>query len=101
MSPLRHGRNTANQLCSIIIFNGFAVFADTPWGSDQLTSFFTAYIGVPIFFGLFVFWKILKRSKVVNPANADIWSGKAALDAEHWPEQIPRNAWEKFWFWLC
>lgn len=85
----------------IIIFNGFAVFADTPWGSDQLTSFFTAYIGVPIFFGLFVFWKILKRSKPVNPANADIWSGKAALDAEHWPEQIPRNAWEKFWFWLC
>ncbi|PSN66295.1 amino-acid permease inda1 [Corynespora cassiicola Philippines] len=85
----------------IILFNGFKVFTQTPWGSDQLTSFFTAYIGVPIFFLLYGFWKIFKRSKVVNPANADIWSGKAALDAEHWPEQIPRNFLEKFWFWLC
>jgi amino acid transporter len=38
---------------------------------------------------------------MVNPAEADIWSGKAALDAEVWPEQIPRNALERFWFWLC
>ncbi|KAG9194112.1 hypothetical protein G6011_04147 [Alternaria panax] len=85
----------------IIIFNGFKVFTTTPWGSDQLTDFFTAYIGVAIFFLLFVFWKIFKRTKMVNPAEADIWSGKAALDAEVWPEQIPRNALEKFWFWLC
>lgn len=85
----------------IIFFNGFKVFTQTPWGSDQLTSFFTAYIGVPIFFLLFAFWKIFKRSKMVNPAEADIWSGKAALDAEVWPEQIPRNIIERFWFWLC
>jgi amino acid transporter len=87
----------------IIVFNGFKVFTDTKngWGSDQLTSFFTAYVGVPIFFLLYGFWKIFKRTKVVNPAEADIWSGKAALDAEVWPEQIPRNALEKFWFWLC
>lgn len=85
----------------IIFFNGFKVFTQTPWGSDELTSFFTAYIGVPIFFLLFIFWKVFKRTKVVNPAEADIWSGKAALDAEVWPEQIPRNFLEKFWFWLC
>lgn len=85
----------------IIFFNGFKVFTTTPWGSDELTSFFTAYIGIPIFFGLYIFWKLFKRSKLVNPANADIWSGKAALDAEVWPEQIPRNFLEKFWYWLC
>jgi amino acid transporter len=85
----------------IIVFNGFKVFTQTPWESAQLTSFFTAYVGVPIFFLLFAFWKIFKRTKMVNPAEADIWSGKAALDAEVWPEQIPRNALEKFWFWLC
>ena len=50
---------------------------------------------------LFAFWKVFKRTKMVNPAEADIWSGKAALDAEVWPEQIPRNALERFWFWLC
>jgi amino acid transporter len=85
----------------IILFNGFKVFTTTPWGSAELTSFFTAYVGVPIFFLLYAFWKIFKRTKVVNPAEADIWSGKAALDAEVWPEQIPRNMLERFWFWLC
>jgi amino acid transporter len=85
----------------IIIFNGFKVFTQTPWGPDQLTSFFTAYIGVLIYFLLFIFWKVFKRTKVVKPAEADIWSGKAALDAEVWPEQIPKNIVEKLWFWLC
>ncbi|CAN9185565.1 unnamed protein product [Alternaria sp. RS040] len=85
----------------IIFFNGFKVFTTTPWGPDELTDFFTAYIGVAIFGLLFAFWKVFKRTKMVNPAEADIWSGKAALDAEVWPEQIPRNALERFWFWLC
>jgi amino acid transporter len=85
----------------IIVFNGFKVFTQTPWGSDQLTSFFTAYIGVLIFALLFGFWKIIMRSKAVKASEADIWSGKAALDAEVWPEQNPRNFIEKFWFWLC
>lgn len=85
----------------IILFNGFKVFTTTPWGPDELTDFFTAYIGVAIFGLLFAFWKVFKRTKMVNPAEADIWSGKAALDAEFWPEQIPRNALERFWFWLC
>jgi amino acid transporter len=87
----------------IIVFNGFKVFTQTKggWGSSQLTDFFTAYVGIPIFGLLFLFWKVFKRTKVVNPAEADIWSGKAALDAEVWPEQVPRNALEKFWFWLC
>jgi amino acid transporter len=85
----------------IIIFNGFKVFTTRPWGPDELTNFFTAYVGVAIFAILYVFWKVFKRTKVVNPAEADIWSGKAALDAEVWPEQIPRNIFEKFWFWLC
>jgi amino acid transporter len=85
----------------IIIFNGFKVFTQTPWGPDELTSFFTAYIGCLIFALLFGFWKIVMRSKAVKASEADIWSGKAALDAEVWPEQIPKNALEKFWFWLC
>jgi len=85
----------------IILFNGFKVFTKKNWGPDELTDFFTAYIGIAIFALLFIFWKVFKRTKQVNPAEADIWSGKAALDAEVWPEQIPRNALEKFWFWLC
>lgn len=87
----------------VIFFNGFKPFTQTKggWHKDQLTDFFTAYIGVLIFFLLYVAWKVLKREPFVVPANADIWSGKAALDAEVWPEQIPTNIFQKFWYWLC
>jgi amino acid transporter len=77
------------------------VFAKKPWGSDQITDFLTNYIGVPIFILLFIFWKVFKKTKPVNPANADIWTGKAALDAQVWPDYVPKNALEKFWAWLC
>ena len=61
----------------------------------------SAYIGIPIYFCLFFFWKIFKRTKWVNPAEADIFSGKAALDAVHWPEKIPKNFAQKIWYWIA
>jgi amino acid transporter len=62
-----------------------------------------AYIGIPIFFSLYLFWKVLKRSKWIHPADADITTGKSALDAQddQWPEQHPRNVIEKIWFWIA
>ena len=60
-----------------------------------------SYITIPIYFGFFLFWKILKRTKFVKASEADIWSGKAALDAEIWSEQVPRNIFEKIWFWIA
>ena len=50
-----------------------------------------------LFFLLFIGWKIIKRTKWIKPAEADIFTGKAALDAEdaHWPDQVPRNLLEK------
>lgn len=56
---------------------------------------------MPIFFAFYLFWKVFKRTKWVKPATADIWTGKAAIDNEFWPEQIPKNFLEKIWFWLC
>jgi yeast amino acid transporter len=82
----------------IIIFNGFKVFTKGNW---DVGKFFTAYVGILIYFLLFTFWKVFKRTKPVKPVEADIWTGKEALDAEVWPEQIPRNIIEKFWYWLC
>ncbi|KAI9799749.1 MAG: hypothetical protein M1833_003868 [Piccolia ochrophora] len=84
----------------IIVFNGFPVFVSGHWNTQK---FITAYIGVPIYLGLYGFWKVFKRTKWINPAEADIFTGKAALDAEdtNWPEVLPRNIWEKFWFWLA
>jgi len=87
----------------IIIFNGFDVFVGEHHSHWSVTNFLAAYIGIPIFFVLYVFWKILKRSPWIHPADADITTGKAALDAEdgQWPEQIPRNIFERIWFWIA
>jgi amino acid transporter len=87
----------------IILFNGFHVFVGEHHQNWNVTDFLAAYIGVPIFFGLYTFWKIFKRSSWIKPEDADITTGKAALDAEdeQWPELIPRNIFEKVWFWIA
>lgn len=82
----------------IVLFNGFAVFTKGNWSID---GFLTAYIGIPIYLGLYLFWKLLKRTPFVKASRADIWTGKAALDAEIWPEQKPRNLLEKIWYWIA
>ncbi|RDL39218.1 putative proline-specific permease put4 [Venustampulla echinocandica] len=82
----------------IIIFNGFDVFVHGHWKVD---SFIASYIGIPIYFALYFFWKIFKKTKWIHPADADITTGKAALDAEVWPSQVPRNVWEKIWFFIA
>ncbi|TVY49622.1 putative proline-specific permease [Lachnellula occidentalis] len=87
----------------IIIFNGFDVFVGEHHSHWSVTNFLTAYIGIPIFFCLYAFWKIFKRSPLIQPADADITTGKAALDAadEKWTEQTPRNILERVWFWIA
>jgi amino acid transporter len=82
----------------IILFNGFYVFEPFAY-----KDFITDYIGIPIFVILFFGWKLVKKTKAVSPAEADIFTGKAAMDAAdaHWPPIVPRNVLEKFWFWLC
>jgi amino acid transporter len=82
----------------VILSSGYEIFTAGRW--DTIT-FVTTYIGVPLYFGLFLFWKIWRRTKFVKAEEADIWTGKAALDAEVWPEVVPRNIWERIWFWIC
>nr|OQO25635.1 hypothetical protein B0A51_06062 [Rachicladosporium sp. CCFEE 5018] len=82
----------------IILFNGWEVFTRGSW---DVEGFVTAYIMVATYFAFYAFWRVFKRTKFVKPAEADIWTGKAALDAEIWPEQIPKNIMEKIWFWIA
>jgi len=81
----------------IIIFNGFNVFI----GGFDYQGFIIAYINIPIFILFYGGWKLFKREPLVKPAEADIWSGKAAVDNQIWPEQHPRNIIEKIWFWIA
>lgn len=48
-----------------------------------------------VFFGLLLFWKVFKRTKVVDPSEADIWTGKASIDAEVWPEPTAKTFYQK------
>jgi len=74
----------------LTLLNGFYSFS--PWNVE---TFLTTYIGIPIFFGLYLFWKLFKKTKLVDPAEADLWTGKASIDAEVWPSSAPRNIVEK------
>lgn len=81
----------------IIFFNGF----DSIAGGWDSSAFITDYIGVPIYFGLLLFWKVFKRTHWRKASEADLYTGKAALDAIEWPERVPRNIIEKIWFWIA
>lgn len=82
----------------IILFSGWEVFTKGSWSVE---TFITSYIGIPIFFICYFGWKLVKRTHIRNPAEIDLFSGKAAIDAEYWPEQHPRNVMEKIWFWIA
>lgn len=81
----------------IILFNGF----DSIAGGFKYKSFITDYIGIPIYFGLYLFWRIVKRTHFVKSTEADLTTGKAALDAIVWPDRVPRNIMERIWFWIA
>lgn len=82
----------------ILLFNGWEVFTKGNWNAG---TFVTDYVGIPIYFGLYLFWKILKRTSFVKPSEADLWTGKAAIDEEVWIETPPRNIWERIWQWIA
>lgn len=82
----------------------------SPWDTQ---GFITSYFAIGFFLVMFAFWKIWHKTKFVNPAEADIVSGKAEVDAEcriwedgGWEERRraelaemhwARRWWEKMW----
>ncbi|KAF2208322.1 hypothetical protein CERZMDRAFT_101391 [Cercospora zeae-maydis SCOH1-5] len=87
--------------CGIVaFFNGYDAFFP---GRFSARSFVPPYINIPIFFSLFVGYKVIKRTKVVKLGEMDLWSGKAEIDAMEgtWPERKPRNWLERIWFWIA
>ncbi|KAG8526707.1 uncharacterized protein KY384_008136 [Bacidia gigantensis] len=78
----------------VTVFNGFYVFP-SPTRKFDRDGFITNYVGIPIYFALLIFWKVFKRTKWVKAEEADIFTGKKALDSAVWPDRVPRNALEK------
>ncbi|KAH7032701.1 amino acid permease [Microdochium trichocladiopsis] len=92
----------------LLIFVGWNSFV--PWDTRD---FVTNYFGVAWGVFMFVLWKVLKKTKMVSPAEADLISGKAEIDEEcrHWEEggieenekkrlaqmSFVRRCWERIW----
>lgn len=63
----------------IMFFNGFYIF----WpGAFNAADFISSYFGLFFFIACFVFWKVYKKTTFVKAGEADIFSGKQAIDDE-------------------
>jgi yeast amino acid transporter len=66
-----------NILCLIAQFY-VALF---PIGEEpNASTFFRAYLAVPVILVFFVFWKIVKKTHFVRPKEADVLSGRRLLN---------------------
>ncbi|KAE8146309.1 amino acid permease/ SLC12A domain-containing protein [Aspergillus avenaceus] len=69
--------------CLICLTKSFDVFTHSPkWGNFNYKKFITAYLGIPLYLMLIFGYKIFTGSKGVTPEEADLWSGKDAIDRE-------------------
>ncbi|TVY91371.1 putative proline-specific permease [Lachnellula willkommii] len=63
----------------IVVFNGFYIF----WpGAFTASGFISSYFGVFFFIVMFVAFKLYKKTKFVKAEEADLFSGKQAIDDE-------------------
>ncbi|RDW72824.1 amino acid permease-3 [Coleophoma cylindrospora] len=63
----------------IVFFNGFYIF----WpGAFNASGFISSYFGVFFFIFMFVSFKVYKGTKFIKASEADIFSGKQAIDDE-------------------
>ncbi|TFK52732.1 general amino acid permease 1 [Heliocybe sulcata] len=73
-----------------ILINGFEVF----WHFNP-SDFLTAYINVPLFFCLWLTWKLCKRTRMWRPHQMDFTTGIPSEEETEEPEQCPQTMREK------
>ena len=88
-------------LALLCLTNGFQGFFP---GQFSAASFLAAYITLPIFIVLYLGHKIWFRMPWFNPVSKiDIFTGKD--DADRLEEEdippVPKNVFEKVWFWIA
>ncbi|VDB94649.1 unnamed protein product [Peniophora sp. CBMAI 1063] len=75
-----------------ILIDGFEVFFPGQWNTSD---FLVAYINIPLFFALFIGWKVIKRTKFWHTHEMDFWRGIPTLEETEEPEVPPKNWREK------
>ncbi|KAI0741392.1 general amino acid permease 1 [Daedaleopsis nitida] len=73
-----------------ILINGLTVF----WAFNA-SDFLTAYINIPFFIALYVFWKLYKRTKIWKPLEMDFVTGIPTIEETELPEEKPTTFWGK------
>ena len=74
--------------------------------SEQVKSFFEAYLAAPVVIIMFLAFKIIKKTRFRRLSEIDIDSGKRELDlpavlAEERADQARWPVWKKIWRTLC
>lgn len=77
------GSGIACFFCILIaLTKNFVAFTYNPsWGSFDYKTFITGYLGIPLYLAMILGYKVSMKSKGVKPETADLWTGKAAIDA--------------------
>ena len=90
VAPLGMWGSVGALIFSILImfFKGFALFCYKKTASKgtrpvfDTSTFVTTYLGLPLYIVLFFGYKIIMKTKLIRPEDADLYSGKARIDAE-------------------
>jgi amino acid transporter len=72
-----------------ILLNGYGVF----WRFSA-SNFLTSYVNIPLFFGLFFVWKILRRTEIWTPDEMDFTTGIPSFEETEGPEIPPKGFWQ-------
>ncbi|KIJ21076.1 hypothetical protein PAXINDRAFT_96022 [Paxillus involutus ATCC 200175] len=80
-------------MCIIFtLISGFQVF----WHfKSEESTFFTSYINVPLFFCLYGYWKITRRTTFKSAAQRDYITGIPSIAETERPHRPPHGFWEK------
>lgn len=85
----------------LTLTNGFQVFFPKNWSA---ANFLAAYITIPIFLVLYIGHKLwFRTSWAIKVSNIDVISGKREMDelCANDVEPVPKNVWQKIWFWVA
>lgn len=82
--------------CIIAFFKGFPYFVHNKktYGDFDYKNFITAYLGIPLYIIMIFGYKFIMKSQRVDPAHANLFGGKQAIDdeeAEFIAQQIEKN----------
>lgn len=79
--------------CLIALTKNYDVFVHNPktYGNFDVKNFITAYLGIPLYLIMIFGYKFFMKSKTVVPEEADLWTGKDAIDREE-QEFLARQA---------